>query len=84
MPRTAPVRVRTRERGQAIIEYGFLLILVATVVIAVVILAGGQLKALYQDVADEFNFLATTSISGSPTCPDGTPAILRGHKYKCN
>jgi Flp pilus assembly pilin Flp len=66
------------------VEYAFLLILVATVVIAVVILAGAQLKGLYQDIADEFNYLTTTTITGTPTCPDGTPAILRGHKYKCN
>jgi Flp pilus assembly pilin Flp len=66
------------------VEYAFLLILVATVVIAVVILAGAQLKGLYQDISDEFNSLTTTVISGTPTCPDGTPAILRGHKYKCN
>ncbi len=84
MPRSVRARVHTRERGQAIVEYGFLLILLASVVIAVVILAGGQLKGLYQDISDEFTNLATTVITGTPTCPNGSPAVLRGHKYKCN
>lgn len=72
------------ERGQALVEYGFLLILVSTVAIAVVILAGAQLKSFFDDVTYELTHVTDATTIGSPTCPDGTPAELRGHKYKCN
>ena|GEM_PF-5173740 len=65
-------------------EYAFLMVLLATIGVAVVIMAGNQLKSTFNDVSFEFNHLADTTIVGKPTCPDGTPAYLRGHQYKCN
>ena len=65
-------------------EYCFLLVLLATIGVAVVVMAGNQLKTTFNDVSFEFNHLSDTTLFGSPTCPDGTPAILRGHQYKCN
>jgi len=59
------------------------MVLLATIGVAVVMLAGNQLKSTFNDVSFEFNHLTDTTIVGSPTCSDGTPAILRGHKYKC-
>lgn len=70
--------------GQALVEYAFLMVLLATIGVAVIILAGNQLKSTFNDVTYEFNHLTDTTIVGSPACPNGTPAILRGHKYKCN
>jgi Flp pilus assembly pilin Flp len=74
---------RRRQSGQAVIEYAFLMVLLATIGVAVIALAGNQLKSTFNDVIFEFNHLTDTTITGSPTCPDGTPAVLRGHQYKC-
>ena len=65
-------------------EYCFLLVLLATIGVAVVVMAGNQLKTTFNDVSFEFNHLSDTTLFGSRTCPDGTPAILRGHQYKCS
>ena len=65
-------------------EYAFLLVLLATIGVAVIVMAGNQLKSTFNDVSFEFNHLTDTTIVGSPTCADGTQAILRGHQYKCN
>lgn len=77
-------RRRRHERGQAFVEYAFLMVLLATIGVAVLILAGNQLKSTFNDMTFEFNHLTDTTIVGNPVCPDGTQAVLRGHKYKCN
>ncbi|HKV32143.1 MAG TPA: hypothetical protein VJT14_14140 [Candidatus Dormibacteraeota bacterium] len=88
---------RRRETGQALIEYAFLMVLLATITFAVVILAGAQLQGAFSDVSYELNHLAdtstlapdgTTTLSagvtpGSGSCPAGESAELRGHKWKC-
>jgi Flp pilus assembly pilin Flp len=66
------------------VEYAFLLVLLATIGVAVLVLAGNQLKTTFNDVSFEFTHLTDTTVVGNPTCPNGTPAILRGHQYKCN
>jgi len=44
--------------GQALIEYGFLLIVLATIGIAVIVLAGNQLQGTYASVRDHIVHLA--------------------------
>ena len=88
------MRRKHAKKGQALIEYAFLMVLLATITVAVVLLAGSQLKSAYNDVTFEFNHLTDTSTyapDGSvvppgttPSCPPGTQAALRGHKWKCN
>lgn len=57
-------RVRTRgERGQALVEYGFIIVLVVTVAIAVIIMAGNQLKGLYNQVEYQFSHLTDTTVT---------------------
>lgn len=85
---------RRAKSGQALIEYAFLMVLLATITVAVIALAGNQLQSTYNDISFEFNHLADTNTyapDGSivtpgttPSCPSGTPAFLRGHKWKCN
>ncbi len=85
---------RRHQSGQALIEYAFLLILLATVAFAVVVLAGNQLRGTYNDVTFEFAHLTDTNTyapDGSivppgttPSCPSGAPPALRGHQWKCN
>ena len=84
------------QSGQAVIEYAFLMVLLATVAIAVIIMAGSQLSSLYSDVSYEFTHLtdsATLAPDGVTTvapgdspaasCPAGQTLQLTGHKWKC-
>jgi Flp pilus assembly pilin Flp len=84
------------QKGQAVIEYAFLMVLLATITFAVIALAGNQLKSLYSDVAFEFAHLTDASLYSpdgtqlapgtSPTpgaCPSGSALQLRGHKWHC-
>jgi len=86
-----------RKSGQALIEYAFLMILLATVAIAVIIMAGNQLSSTYNDVSYEFAHLTDASTlapdgvttvapgaSPAASCPAGQTMQLRGHKWKCN
>src|SRR5438132_13378802 len=85
-----------RKSGQALIEYAFLMVLLATITFAVVALAGNQLSGLYSEVTYEFTHLTDpttlapdgTTLSPGVTppasdCAPGTVLELRGHKWKC-
>ena len=61
--------MQARKRGQALVEYAFLFVLLATISIAVVILAGEQLKSLYQNISDQFTHLAGAVIWELPSGP---------------
>ena len=87
---------KRNKKGQALIEYGFLMVLLATITFAVVALAGGQIMGLYDDVSYELTHLTDpTTIApdgttltpgttpGSNSCPPGRTLELRGHKWKC-
>jgi len=84
---------RRNKSGQALIEYAFLLVLLATITFAVVALAGSQLLGTYRDVSFELTHLADTSTyapdgsivspGATPSCPSGQQPILRGHQWKC-
>ena len=87
---------RRRKKGQALIEYAFLLVLLATITFAVIALAGNQLTSLYSDLSFEFQHLTDTNTyapngsvvqpgSNPPagSCPTGKTLELRGHKWKC-
>ena len=87
------MRRQRAKKGQALIEYAFLMVLLATISIAVVALAGNQLKSTYNDVSFEFQHLADTNTyapdgsvvpAGSTiSCAAGTQPVLRGHQWKC-
>jgi Flp pilus assembly pilin Flp len=88
---------RRTQRGQALIEYAFLLVLLATISFAVLVLAGSQLKGAFDDASYELTHMTDTTTlapNGStalspgatpdPTsCAPGQTAQLRGHKWKC-
>lgn len=71
------------------------MVLLATIGIAVIMLAGNQLLALYQDISYEFTHITDTATvapdgallspgaTPTATCPTGTHAELLGHKWKC-
>lgn len=87
---------RRKKKGQALIEYAFLMVLLATITVAVIALAGNQLTGLYNDLSFEFQHLTDTNTytptgavvapGSTPvpgTCPPGQTPELRGHKWKC-
>jgi len=88
---------RRRQSGQALTEYAFLMVLLATITFAVVVLAGAQLQGTYQDVSYELSHLADAStlapdgttlnpgVTPAPNqCPPAQSPQLRGHKWKCS
>jgi Flp pilus assembly pilin Flp len=88
---------RRTQKGQALIEYAFLMVLLATIGFAVIALAGNQLKGLYDEVSYEVTHLtdATTlapdgttlapgATPGTGTCAPGQTLELRGHQWKCS
>src|SRR5437870_9611110 len=85
-----------RKSGQALIEYAFLMVLLATITFAVVALAGNQLSGLYSEVTYEFThltdptplapdgtILSRDATPAAGTCPPGQTHPLRGHKWYC-
>jgi Flp pilus assembly pilin Flp len=90
------MKKQRRQSGQALIEYGFLMVLLATISFAVIALAGSQLQGAFQDVSYELTHLTDAStvapdgstldpgVTPAPAqCPPGESAQLRGHKWKC-
>ena len=78
------------------IEYAFLMVLLATITFAVIALAGTQLSGLYQELSFEFTHMldshtyapdgsvVTPGTTPAPvTCPSGESLQLRGHQWKC-
>jgi Flp pilus assembly pilin Flp len=46
----AAVATSDYQRGQGMVEYAFILVLIALVVITVLITTGGQLRSMYSDI----------------------------------
>lgn len=89
-------RRKQHESGQAVVEYAFLMVLLATIGIAVIMLAGNQLMAAYEDISYEFSHITDTTTlapdgtttlppgaTPAATCPTGSQLQLVGHKWKC-
>lgn len=87
-------RGRRRQHGQALVEYAFLLVLLAAIGVAVLVLAGNQLQATFNDASYELGHITDTSTlapdgvttlspGATASCPAGTNAQLKGHKWKC-
>jgi Flp pilus assembly pilin Flp len=62
---------RRNSKGQALIEYAFLMVLLATISFAVIILAGTQLQSAFSDITYEFSHLTDTST----LAPNGTTIL---------
>ena len=81
--------------GQALVEFAFLMVLLATITFGVIALAGSQLSNLYQEASFEFTHMLdnnTYTADGTAVAPGAAPAMtcgsgeslqLRGHKWKC-
>jgi Flp pilus assembly pilin Flp len=65
------------------VEYAIILVLVACVCIGVISALGNQVNATFQDIEEALMNPNDTGGTATYTCPDGTPAVLHGHKYHC-
>ena len=87
---------RRKKKGQALVEYAFLMVLLATITFGVIALAGSQLKGLYDEVSFEFTHIVdnqTYAPDGTvvppgttpdpAACPPGRTLQLVGHKWRC-
>jgi Flp pilus assembly pilin Flp len=76
---------RRNKKGQALVEYAFLMVLLATIGFAVVALAGNQLLGLYSDVSYEFTHILEPIPPPPPasTCQPGYSLQQHGHQWKC-
>jgi Flp pilus assembly pilin Flp len=66
------------------VEYAIVLVLLACVCIAVISALGNQVNATFQDIEEALMNPNDPGAVATFTCPDGTPAVLHGHKYHCH
>ena len=78
------VRSRTARRGQSMVEYAIILVLIACVCIGVISVLGNQVSASFQDIEEALMNPDDPGATATYTCPDSTPAVLHGHKYHCH
>ncbi|HXN57724.1 MAG TPA: hypothetical protein VN912_03945 [Candidatus Angelobacter sp.] len=76
-------RSRSRRRGQGMVEFALILVLVACVAIVTITLTGNQLSLTLTDIQEAVTNPGDAGATSAYTCPDGTTAVLHGHKYHC-
>ena len=77
-----------RQAGQTVIEYAFLLVLLATILIGVLTLAGEQLGIAFNDVSTDVGVAmsggtSAPQLAAPHSCPDGTIAVYRHTRFRC-
>jgi len=77
------LRDHLRRKGQAMVEFALLLVLVACVAIVTIATTGNQLNLTFQDIQEALANPNDPGATSPYTCPDGSTAILHGHKYHC-
>ena len=77
-------RSQAKRKGQSMVEYAIILVLVACVAIGVIAVTGNQLALTFQDVEEAVTNPGDAGAPAPYTCPDGTTAVLHGHKYHCH
>jgi len=65
------------------VEFALILVLVACVAIVTIALTGNQLSLTFTDIQEAVTNPGDTGATSAYTCPDGTTAVLHGHKYHC-
>jgi Flp pilus assembly pilin Flp len=75
----------SRRAGQALIEYAILLVLLTSITIGVIFLAGDQLGVAFNDVSYDIGHASDPAPAtvAPHTCPDGTTAVQRHNKWRC-
>ena len=72
-----------RRKGQSMIEFALILVLVAVVVIATLAVMGNQVVLTYQDIQEAVTNPGDPGATSPYTCPGGYTAVLHGHTYHC-
>jgi len=70
-------------KGQSMVEFAIILVLVACVCIGVLTVTGDQLSLTFQDIQEALINPYDTGGTAPYTCPGGGIAVLHGHKYHC-
>lgn len=65
------------------VEFALILVLIAVVVIAVLATTGNQVELTFEDIQEALTNPNDPGASSPYTCPNGTIAVLHGHKYHC-
>ena len=78
------LRNQAMRKGQSMVEYAIILVLVACVCIGVIAVTGNQVALTFQDIEEALMDPGDPGSAATYTCPDGTPAVLHGHKYHCH
>ena len=66
------------------VEFAIILVLVACVCIGVLAVTGNQLSMTFQDIEEAITNPGDAGGVSAYTCPDGTTAVMHGHKYHCH
>jgi Flp pilus assembly pilin Flp len=77
------IRNRMQRKGQSMVEFALILCLIAVVAMAALMTTGNQLVATYQDIQEAVMNPSDPGATSTYLCPDGTQAVLHGHKYHC-
>jgi Flp pilus assembly pilin Flp len=77
------LRNHLRSKGQSMVEFALILVLVACVAIVTITMTGNQLNLTFQDIEEAVANPGDPGATSAYTCPDGTTAVLHGHKYHC-
>jgi Flp pilus assembly pilin Flp len=81
---TTWIRRHAWRKGQSMVEFAIILVLVACVCIGVLAVTGNQLSMTFQDIQEAVVNPDDTGATAPFTCPDGTTAVMHGHKYHCH
>ncbi|TMF86215.1 MAG: hypothetical protein E6I07_09060 [Chloroflexi bacterium] len=76
-------RRHNRRKGQSMVEFALILVLVAVVAMTAITVTGNQLLLTFQDIQETVANPGDPGGTSTYTCPDGTTAVLHGHKYHC-
>jgi hypothetical protein len=66
------------------VEFALILVLVACVAIVTITATGNQLSLTFQDIEEAVANPGDSGGTSAFTCPDGSTAVLHGHKYHCH
>jgi Flp pilus assembly pilin Flp len=77
------LRDRMQRKGQSMVEFALILVLIAVVAMVTIAVTGNQLALTFEDIQEAITAPDDAGATTPYTCPDGTTAIQKGHKYHC-
>ena len=77
------LRGQMRRKGQSMVEFALILVLVAVVAMVAIVETGNQLSLTYMDVLEALTNPSDPGSTSPYPCPGGLTATLHGHRYHC-